>query len=72
MKQKREELIIKIQNILAEDVPQIPLYYPADYYVYRADRYNGWIFMFDHHSPSHSLLSYLKKGMILSEKKEEI
>lgn len=59
--QKRKQLIFKIQEILAEDVPEIPLYYTTGYSVYRPDKYDGWMFMFDHHSLTHSKLSYLER-----------
>ncbi|MFW5987925.1 MAG: ABC transporter substrate-binding protein [bacterium] len=58
---KRKELLFKAQNILAEDVPEIPLYYTADYTVYRPEKYDSWMFMFDHHSLTHSKLSYLER-----------
>lgn len=60
--QKRKELIFKAQDILAEDVPEIPLYYTTGYSVYRPAKYDGWMFMFDHHSLTHSKLSYLERG----------
>jgi len=59
--EKREELLHEAQVILSEDVPEIPLYYTAGYTVYRPEKYDGWMFMFDHHSLTHSKLSYLKK-----------
>ncbi len=60
--QKRKQLILKIQEVLAEDVPEIPLYYTTGYNVYRPAKYDGWMFMFDHHSLTHSKLSYLERG----------
>ncbi|MCK8828390.1 ABC transporter substrate-binding protein [Natroniella acetigena] len=59
--ERREEIIFEIQELLAEDVPQIALYYPAGYTAYRADKYDGWMFMFDHHSLTHPKLSYLTR-----------
>lgn len=58
---KRKALVYQIQDIIAEDVPEIPLYYTTDYNVYRPDKYDGWMYMFDHHSLSHSKLSYLTR-----------
>lgn len=58
---KRKEIFYEIQNILAEDVPEIPLYYTSGYTVFRPEKYNGWMFMFDHHSLVHSKLSYLER-----------
>jgi len=59
--QKRRQLIFKIQEILAGDVPEIPLYYTTGYSVYRPGKYDGWMFMYDHHSLTHSKLSYLER-----------
>lgn len=58
-KDKRQEKLDRAQSILAEDVPEIPLYFRAPYSVYRADKYDGWMFMYDHHSLEHGKLSYL-------------
>lgn len=58
---RRKELIFQLQRELAEDVPEIPLYNTTGYSVYRPGKYDGWMFMFDHHSLSHSKLSYLER-----------
>lgn len=58
---KRRLLIEQIQHIAAEQVPEIPLFYTTGYNVYRPDTYDGWMFMFDHHSLSHGKLSYLDR-----------
>jgi peptide/nickel transport system substrate-binding protein len=59
--EKRREMVYRIQDILAEDVLEIPLFYTTSYSVYRPGKYDGWMFMFDHHSLSHSKLSYLER-----------
>ncbi|MCK8823644.1 ABC transporter substrate-binding protein [Fuchsiella alkaliacetigena] len=59
--ERREEMIFEVQEILAEDIPQIPLYYPAEYTAYRADSYDDWMHMFDHHALEHPKLSYLER-----------
>lgn len=59
---KRKEQIFKAQELLAEDVPEIPLFYTTGYTVYKPAKYDGWMFMFDHHSLSHSKLSYLERN----------
>ncbi len=59
--EKREAIVYKIQQYLAEDVLEIPLFYTTEYVVYRPAKYDGWICMFDHHSLSHSKLSYLQR-----------
>lgn len=58
---RRKEMIFELQGILAEDVPEIPLYNTTGYTVFRQDKYDGWMYMFDHHSLSHSKLSFLKR-----------
>lgn len=58
---KRKELIFKAQELLAEDVLEIPLFYTTGYTVYKPAKYDGWMFMFDHHSLEHSKLSYLER-----------
>jgi peptide/nickel transport system substrate-binding protein len=60
--QRRRTLINEIQKMLAEQVPEIPLYYTTAYSVYRPATYDGWIFMFDHHELTHSKLSYLTRS----------
>lgn len=59
--EKRRKLLYQVQILLAEDIPEIPLYYTSGYSVYRPEKYDGWIFMYDHHSLTHSKLSYLKR-----------
>jgi len=59
--EKRRELVYQIQDILAEEVLEIPLFYTTRYSVYRPRKHDGWMFMFDHHSLSHSKLSYLER-----------
>jgi peptide/nickel transport system substrate-binding protein len=58
---RRKALIFTIQEILADEVLEIPLYNTTSYSVYRPDKYDGWMFMFDHHSLTHSKLSYLSR-----------
>jgi peptide/nickel transport system substrate-binding protein len=57
--EKRRELVVKIQHMAAEEVPEIPLFYTTGYSVFRPAKYDGWMFMFDHHSLVHGKLSYL-------------
>jgi peptide/nickel transport system substrate-binding protein len=58
---RRRQLIAEIQKRLAELVPEIPLFYTTAYSVYRPATYDGWMFMFDHHSLAHGKLSYLQR-----------
>jgi peptide/nickel transport system substrate-binding protein len=57
----REKTVCRIQKILAKEVPEIPLFYTTSYTVYRPEKYDGWMFMYDHHSLEHSKLSYLER-----------
>ncbi|MCD1295426.1 diguanylate phosphodiesterase [Methanocella sp. CWC-04] len=62
--EKRKQIIYKLQEVLAEDVPSVPLYYTASYEAYRPTVYDGWMNMFDHHEVTHSKLSYLDRTEI--------
>lgn len=57
----RKKIVFQIQEKLAREVPEIPLYYTTGYKVYKPAKYDGWMYMFDHHEPSHSKLSYLER-----------
>ena len=59
--EKRIRLIWKIQELLADELPEIALFYTIQYTVFRPSQYNGWRMMFDHHSFVHSKLSFLKR-----------
>ena len=56
---KRKEIVFKIQELIAEEVPQIPLYNTTGYVVFKPAKYDGWKYMFDHHEVTHNKLSYL-------------
>ncbi len=57
--EKRKEIIGKMQEIIADQVPQLLLYYRTYNFVYRKDKSEGWVSMYDHHTPEHSKLSYV-------------
>ena len=59
--EKRQSLLFEIQQILTEDVPEIPLFNNYYLYAYNADKYDGWTFMFDHPIMEHAKLSYLQR-----------
>jgi len=59
---RRRELIDAMQDILAADVPEIPLYNSFHIFVHRPDHYDGWTFMYYHPVLHHSKLSYLVRG----------
>jgi peptide/nickel transport system substrate-binding protein len=65
-KNKRRDIIYQLQEVLAEEVPSIPLFYTASYNAYRPAVYDGWMNMFDHHTMTHSKLSYLDRSKIIS------
>jgi peptide/nickel transport system substrate-binding protein len=59
--QARMRLVAALQHALAEQVPEIPLFCTTGHTAYRPAKYDGWMFMFDHHSLPHSKLSYLER-----------
>ncbi len=56
---KRKDLIYKLQELIAEEIPQIPLYNTTGYIVFKPGKFDGWKYMFDHHEVTHNKLSYL-------------
>lgn len=58
--ERRRELVMELQSVIAEDLPQLPLYNTTGYIVYRPAKYDGWRYMFDHHEVTHNKLSYLE------------
>jgi len=60
--QERRRLIAALQHELADQVPEIPLFCTTGHTIYRPATYDGWMFMFDHHSLPHSKLSYLERS----------
>lgn len=42
-KAERQQLLYQCQEILAQDLPQLPLYIPAIINLYRDDRFSGWV-----------------------------
>ena len=57
--EKRREYIYRAQEILAGDIPEIPVFYKIQYNCFNKDKYDGWMFMYDHHNMTHGKLSYL-------------
>ncbi|MEW6622684.1 MAG: ABC transporter substrate-binding protein [Bacillota bacterium] len=57
----RKELTMKLQEVLAEDVPEISLYLTTGQVVFRNDVYDGWMHVFDHHETSHNILSFVRR-----------
>lgn len=58
---KRKKLIFQLQQVLAEEVPEISLYLTTGHNVFRHQNYDGWMHIFDHHAPTHNKLSYLER-----------
>lgn len=58
---KRAEIVHQLQEVLAEEVPEIPLFNIIYYYAFRPAEYDGWTFMFDHAVMDHAKLSYLER-----------
>lgn len=57
----RKDIIFEMQELIAEEIPMIPLYNTKGYRVHRKDSFDNWVYMFDHHNPTHSKLSFLEK-----------
>ncbi|MBN2735277.1 MAG: hypothetical protein JXQ82_10555 [Methanomicrobiaceae archaeon] len=65
---KRKEIVYQMQEILAEDVPAIPLYYTTSIDAWRISNYDGWMNMYDHHARTQSKLSYIARDGIATER----
>ncbi|NBG88140.1 ABC transporter substrate-binding protein [Isachenkonia alkalipeptolytica] len=59
--EKRKEKIFALQEEIAKEVPMLPLFNTKGYRVYYRDGYDNWVYMFDHHNPIHSKLSFLEE-----------
>lgn len=57
--EKRKAMVFQIQELIAEEVPQLPLYNTTGYVVFKPAKFEGWKYMFDHHEVTHNKLSYL-------------
>ncbi len=60
-REKRKQIIFELQQVLAEDVPEVPLYNNYYHFVFRPEEYDGWTFMFDHAMMTHAKLSFLER-----------
>lgn len=56
----RRDIIYQLQEVIAEEVPQIPLYNTATYTVFRPAKYDNWKHVFNHHEVTHNKISYLE------------
>lgn len=57
----RKQITMELQQLLAEDVPEISLYLTAGQVVFRNDIHDGWMHVFDHHETTHNILSFVKR-----------
>lgn len=57
---KRKEIIFELQEEIAEEIPQIPLYNTTGHNVFRPEKYDGWKHVFNHHALTHNKISYLE------------
>ncbi|QGG49059.1 ABC transporter substrate-binding protein [Heliorestis convoluta] len=59
--EKRRDTIMQLQEILAKEVAEIPLYFTTGKTAYRHDIYGGWLHAYDHHNLTHNKLSFLAR-----------
>ena len=57
---KRKDIIFELQEEIAEEIPQIPLYNTTGHNVFRPEKYDGWKHVFNHHALTHNKISYLE------------
>ncbi|NMB78614.1 MAG: diguanylate phosphodiesterase, partial [Methanomicrobiales archaeon] len=65
---KRKQIVYEMQEVLAADVPTIPLYYTTSIDAWPMSKYDGWMNMYDHHARTHSKLSFLKREGIAAQR----
>lgn len=61
--EKRKTIIFRLQELIAADVPQIPLFNTVDNFVFRPAKYDGWMFRYNHNYMEHCKLSYLERAL---------
>lgn len=57
--EKRKEIIYNLQEVIAEEVPMLPLYNTVDYSIYRPKKYDGYKHVYNHHSLTHNKISFV-------------
>lgn len=60
--EERKATVFRLQELIAADVPQIPLFNTVDNFVFRPAKYDGWMFRYDHNYMEHCKLSYLERA----------
>lgn len=63
--EKRHKIINELQHMIAEEVPQLPLYNTIGVTVYRPSVYDGWTYRFDHHETTHAKISYVDEYAVI-------
>ncbi len=58
---KRKNMIFKLQELIAEDVPMVVIYGSVVNHVYRPAKHDGWMCRYDHNMTTHNKLSYLER-----------
>lgn len=59
--ESRKAMIMELQKIISDEIPLLPLYNTVEYAVFRPQKYDGWVHVFDHHEVTHNKLSYLER-----------
>lgn len=57
--EKRTDMIMKMQELIAEEVPCLPIINATDMLVTRPSTYDGWRFKYDHNYSDSCLLSFV-------------
>lgn len=68
--EQRKELILTLQEEIAREVPEIPLLMSTGYRAFRHETYDGWRFVFDHHTLTHHKISFLDYDEVRELKNE--
>ncbi|NLZ52539.1 MAG: diguanylate phosphodiesterase [Thermoanaerobacteraceae bacterium] len=59
--QSRKSMIMELQKLISDEIPLFPLYNTVEYAVFKPEKYDGWLHVFDHHEITHNKLSYLER-----------
>lgn len=58
--EERRAVINELQELIAEEMPMIPLYNTVSFTVYRPEKYDGWKHVFNHHEMTHNKISFIE------------
>ncbi|MFY9217461.1 MAG: ABC transporter substrate-binding protein [Tepidanaerobacteraceae bacterium] len=59
--ESRKSMIMELQKLISDEIPLLPLYNTVEYTVFKPEKYDGWVHVFDHHETTHNKLSYLER-----------